>query len=132
MASVAVDDATIEVTRRLEAALVRLRHRKKKLRIWADAICIDQRSDEDMNAQLCLMPEIYPKAAKVFCWLGKDDGTARIAFKFLRRWGMALRRGALETQDALRRDVRKKIANDGSKNVCTLAALFGKSWFRRA
>ena len=39
--------------------------------IWIDQICINQKSDEEKNAQLPLMSNIYSGAAEVRIWLGE-------------------------------------------------------------
>ncbi|KAI1035290.1 hypothetical protein LB504_006171 [Fusarium proliferatum] len=41
-----------------------------RLRIWADAICINQKSEEEKNHQVPLMGDIYSMADVVLCWLG--------------------------------------------------------------
>jgi hypothetical protein len=38
--------------------------------MWVDAICIDQRSDDEKNAQVRRMDETYRSAAHVSVWLG--------------------------------------------------------------
>jgi hypothetical protein len=44
--------------------------------IWIDQICINQKSDEERNAQLPLMSNIYSGAAEVRIWLGEAaDGS---------------------------------------------------------
>jgi len=44
--------------------------------IWIDQICINQKSDEEKNAQLPLMSNIYSGAAEVRIWLGEAaDGS---------------------------------------------------------
>jgi len=45
------------------------------IRIWVDAICIDQTNDAEKVEQLPLMQKIYSQSDKVLLWLGK--GTER-------------------------------------------------------
>jgi Heterokaryon incompatibility protein (HET) len=40
------------------------------LRLWIDAICIDQQDMFERNAQVAMMGQIYQKAILVFAWLG--------------------------------------------------------------
>jgi hypothetical protein len=37
---------------------------------WVDALCIDQESQEEKNAQIPLMRQIYRGAMKTYIWLG--------------------------------------------------------------
>jgi hypothetical protein len=38
--------------------------------LWVDAICIDQKNDQERNAQVRLMDKIYQSAVSVSVWLG--------------------------------------------------------------
>ncbi|KAL8840027.1 MAG: hypothetical protein Q9170_001511 [Blastenia crenularia] len=66
------DRQPLKITPNLSAAINSFRHEDVSLLIWADAICIDQTSVEEKNAQVPLMRLIYQKAAVVQVWLGKD------------------------------------------------------------
>jgi len=63
----------IAVTRNLRNALRRLRRRDSTRLIWVDAICINQRNDEERGHQVRHMGSIYQRAARVLIWLGKDE-----------------------------------------------------------
>lgn len=41
-----------------------------KIGLWVDAICINQSCNEEKNAQVSIMAEIYRKAKTVVVWLG--------------------------------------------------------------
>lgn len=59
------------VTQNLFIALRRLRtHYSDPLSIWIDAICIDQCSIAERNAQVRRMAEIYSRCQEVLIWLG--------------------------------------------------------------
>jgi hypothetical protein len=58
----------------LHAALSHLRDRFIERVIWIDAICINQKDDEEKGQQVQSMAEIYAKASRVIVWLG--DATA--------------------------------------------------------
>jgi len=62
------------VTPNCEAALRQLRPKKptQTLLLWVDAICIDQSSIEERNAQVEIMGKIYSKANRVLMWLGSS------------------------------------------------------------
>ncbi|KAF2722182.1 HET-domain-containing protein, partial [Polychaeton citri CBS 116435] len=65
-----VDRRFVRVTRNLYIFLRELRKPNEDLRLWADALCINQKDDDEKSAQVGLMPDIYPRANKVICWLG--------------------------------------------------------------
>jgi hypothetical protein len=46
----------------------------RKVRIWIDAICIDQRDQEERNQQVSVMGQIYKSATWVLAWLGLPEG----------------------------------------------------------
>jgi hypothetical protein len=48
----------------------------KAIRLWVDAICINQKNVPERNSQVLLMGSIYMKAKLVFSWLGVDNDTA--------------------------------------------------------
>jgi hypothetical protein len=55
--------------------------------IWADAICIDQSNDNEENAQIPLMGDIYwhsQRTQRVVIWLGEEQPTTRAAIKTIR------------------------------------------------
>ena len=45
---------------------------QEPVRIWIDAICIDQSNLIERSEQVALMQHIYAKAAAVLIWLGED------------------------------------------------------------
>lgn len=56
----------------LNIALCHLRYPDKPRTIWADAICINQKDDDEKAEQVPLMRKIYEKANRVVIWLGHD------------------------------------------------------------
>jgi hypothetical protein len=40
--------------------------------LWADALCINQKHDQEKNHQVPLMEQIYSSAERVFAWLGDE------------------------------------------------------------
>ena len=55
-----------------------------ELRLWADAICIDQSSVLERNSQVKLMKSIYASAELVLAWLGSADEVMEEAITKLR------------------------------------------------
>jgi Heterokaryon incompatibility protein (HET) len=70
-----LEGRTFLVTENCEAAMRRLRRRTRSRILWIDAICINQRSNEEKNLQVNLMSDIYSNATRVIVWFGDcEDG----------------------------------------------------------
>ena len=68
--SIYVDEHKFTITATLEAALRDLRDPSRMLRIWADALCIDQSNMTERNSQVALMAQIYSIAHHTVIHLG--------------------------------------------------------------
>jgi len=67
------------VTQNCEAALRQLRKKSRSIRIWIDALCINQQNISERNQQVRMMEEIYRKAKHVRIWLNTPaSGTWRL------------------------------------------------------
>jgi Heterokaryon incompatibility protein (HET) len=70
-----VNGCTIQATRSLVGALKALRM-ASRFRVWADALCINQKDDEERALQVLRMSSIYLAASVVSIWLGpSQDGS---------------------------------------------------------
>jgi hypothetical protein len=58
------------ITQNLFEGLRRIRLCDKPLRIWIDAVCINQQDVVEKSAQVAMMADIYARAEKVLTWLG--------------------------------------------------------------
>ncbi|RYN90108.1 hypothetical protein AA0119_g11231 [Alternaria tenuissima] len=58
------------ITRNLFEGLKRIRVRDRPIRIWIDAVCINQQDDVERSVQVAMMADIYARAEKVLVWLG--------------------------------------------------------------
>jgi hypothetical protein len=73
-------DATAEnfgITENLHSALLALWNRKgerKTLRIWVDALCINQKDLHERSQQVQMMRQIYSRAEEVLAWVGPTAG----------------------------------------------------------
>jgi hypothetical protein len=67
-----IDGKAHQVTPNLEHALRALRRKDAQRLLWIDAICIDQRSLAERNAQVPRMGWIYTNAVEVVIWIGRD------------------------------------------------------------
>jgi hypothetical protein len=83
---------TLQLTPNCESALRSLRYDSKLRKIFVDAICIDQSSEEhsvaERNQQVKLMGEIYKQAYRTLIWLGDGSEQIQLTFKWLHgcRW----------------------------------------------
>lgn len=67
----------ILITKNCDAALRQLRSKACKIRIWIDAICINQENFLERNDQVRLMEEIYRNAEHVRIWLSEPAAGTR-------------------------------------------------------
>ncbi|KAK8053049.1 het-domain-containing protein [Apiospora saccharicola] len=77
------DGQLLEVTVNCWDALFHLRQEDGVRTLWIDAICIDQRCDQEQsvqerNHQIELMGRVYQRASRVLVWLGLQDEGGRI------------------------------------------------------
>ncbi|WPB04597.1 uncharacterized protein RHO25_009243 [Cercospora beticola] len=66
-----VHNKHVAIRRNLFEALRRLRLENEILRIWIDALCIDQGNVAERNDQVSNMAAVYKNAARVVAWLGE-------------------------------------------------------------
>lgn len=84
--SIDIEGKALHVTRNCDAALRSLRRADKGIRLWIDAICIDQSSIMERSRQVALMGEIYTKAEGIFAFLGQttlEKPLSPLAWKLL-------------------------------------------------
>ncbi|GAW16383.1 hypothetical protein ANO14919_058090 [Xylariales sp. No.14919] len=62
----------IYVSANLHAALRRMRAPNAVVRIWVDAICINQQDDAERADQVGMMRDIYRNSSEVLIWLGES------------------------------------------------------------
>ncbi|EPE31133.1 hypothetical protein GLAREA_04100 [Glarea lozoyensis ATCC 20868] len=68
--AVLVDGAPVQVTVNLFNALRDIRDQKRVMRLWADALCINQSDNEEKALQVGLMGRIYSVAGSTIIYLG--------------------------------------------------------------
>ncbi|KAI1152731.1 heterokaryon incompatibility protein-domain-containing protein [Nemania diffusa] len=73
---ITVDHTTIDITANLAAFLLHLRRAKEPLRLWVDALCINQADNEEKSDQVALMADIYTSCSHVNVWLPNPTGIA--------------------------------------------------------
>jgi hypothetical protein len=71
--SILVNNHQVQVTTNLHDALQHVRKRDELVKIWVDAICINQSDVMEKNYQVYLMEKIYKRCALVYIWLGRQE-----------------------------------------------------------
>jgi hypothetical protein len=75
----------LKVTRNLRDALQALREPSRVIRVWADAICINQADVEERSRQVRMMESIYFIARHTVIYLGQSDGHIDALFEEIAR-----------------------------------------------
>jgi hypothetical protein len=64
-------------------ALVRVRRVGSDIRVWADALCINQNNAAEKTSQISQLHNLYQMAHNVFVWLGNGNPSTKIALDFI-------------------------------------------------
>ncbi|TGJ81374.1 hypothetical protein E0Z10_g7399 [Xylaria hypoxylon] len=72
-ATLTLNEYDLPIGHNLALALRYLRSASHPLTLWVDAVCINQISIDERNAQVALMALIYSRAAAVVTWLGLNE-----------------------------------------------------------
>lgn len=68
--SIFVDETRLEIPRSLATCLRHLRNASDAMMLWADAICIDQKNNQEKAQQVKMMGDIFRRCTSVYIWLG--------------------------------------------------------------
>jgi hypothetical protein len=71
--NIIVNGFCVHVTANLEAALRHIRDAKRSVRVWADALCINQLDEGEKNTQVQQMGRVYTTAEHTIIYLGNLD-----------------------------------------------------------
>lgn len=82
-----IDDKFVLIGANLNSALRHLRRQDRPLRLWVDALCINQTDFEERRHQVHQMRRIYQSAQETIVYLGDQTGstTGKSAWNFLER-----------------------------------------------
>jgi hypothetical protein len=111
--SILINGQTTDITIGLYEALRELQS-DKPVRLWVDAICINQNNDPEKSEQVKQMTEVYKAATSVFAWLGpsaNDSDEAMDATEWIGE--AAIKAGMLD----LSREVMLKIWDSDPEGV---------------
>ncbi|KAK6811937.1 hypothetical protein RU639_012185 [Aspergillus parasiticus] len=122
--SILIDGRAFHVTRNLHAVLLRLRNHSVARLLWIDAICINQKDDQEKSHQIQLMRTIYGEAWRVIVWLGEEADQSSEALEAIRK----------AAEDASVDDLPKNYSRDRpdrEKHLPASLALVQRPWFQR-
>jgi hypothetical protein len=83
--------SAIEITQNLYDALICLRDADMARRLWVDAVCINQKDNDEKSKQIPLMKYIYHHATQVVIWLGPAEESTGRVLDLIRRAANCLR-----------------------------------------
>jgi hypothetical protein len=81
--TIMLEGFSFPVTHNLHSALWHARDRKKRVSLWADAVCINQTDKDERGHQVVQMRSIYRAAAQVIIWLGEATVESDNAMEFI-------------------------------------------------
>ncbi|KAJ4394365.1 hypothetical protein N0V93_003582 [Gnomoniopsis smithogilvyi] len=73
-----INNEPFTITSNLDIALRHLRQGSQERVLWVDALCINQRNDDEKSLQVQLMRTIYSIASKVTVWMGPADNKSTV------------------------------------------------------
>jgi hypothetical protein len=82
-----LNGSTAYVTPNLNAALRQFRDPVNTVRLWVDALCINQNDVVERSAVVKRMGNIYNSAAEVWMWLGEEESDSNLAMELIQRVG---------------------------------------------
>ncbi|KAF2255976.1 HET-domain-containing protein, partial [Trematosphaeria pertusa] len=77
--SICINGRCFRVTKNLQSALFHLRQQHESVVVWIDAVCINQKDNEEKSHQVQQMQRIYEEAQLVLIWLGPARDESDVA-----------------------------------------------------
>jgi hypothetical protein len=116
------EDSCCKIATSLDSCLRHLRYAKESRTLWADALCIDQRTEhnsiEERNSQVFLMSTIFGKANVVRVWTGVPENGST---------AMQILRHMLQDQYLL--DIKIGGALLGKRDLDSLTTFLCNAWW---
>jgi Heterokaryon incompatibility protein (HET) len=123
-------DTRIALTATLNRVLRRFRKTDQKRRLWADAVCINQKDSKEKNQQVQRMAQIYRYAMEVLVWLGDAEEMDK-CINFL--WGLSSsRHESAVTADRADESIKEELGRFfGHTEIDAVRRFLDLPWFRR-
>lgn len=128
--SILCNGRPLDITASLNAVFKRVRYPDRSRLLWADAVCINQRHDDERSHHVSFMGSVYRHATRVLLYFGSDsDGGARAVAALVKEYAHLISKyksvhdmPVLSAGDSALDDARWK----------ALAIFHRLAWFRRA
>ncbi|KAK0701314.1 heterokaryon incompatibility protein-domain-containing protein, partial [Lasiosphaeris hirsuta] len=114
----------VDATKNLVEAMEHLRYPDRPRVLWVDALCINQKDNDEKSAQVMMMGDIYSRAIRTVIWLGPAEYTSDIALAFIRKTF-----DDLIQSPGIMRDLLEGIDNDEQRG--SVALLPQREWWTR-
>ncbi|KAH9890177.1 heterokaryon incompatibility protein-domain-containing protein [Xylariomycetidae sp. FL2044] len=115
--SIQCNDAELRVTSNVYDLLQQVRRPDGPIRLWIDAICINQKDLPERCHQVTLMKFIYSNASQVIIWTGKHDRNTLPVFSWFK---------------AIAEEEEGFLSNFEKGTLRHIAAFTDRPWFHRA
>jgi hypothetical protein len=99
-----IEGEKVTITPNLFAALRQLRNVTDTVKIWVDAVCIDQLNLEERESQVSMMGQIYQHARIVYAWLGEEADGSEAGMSLLQNLQIICFGGNISQLKSLRRE----------------------------
>lgn len=126
--TILINNEPLLVRQNLFSALKRLKSRSESIKIWIDAICINQENARERNHQVAQMGNIYSQAQRVIIWLGEEEQDGKFALQHIKRWNDIF--GSEQIFDTMATELELDMLFD-PKAWKAMALLFKRPWWRR-
>ncbi|KAK9439759.1 heterokaryon incompatibility protein-domain-containing protein [Metarhizium brunneum] len=126
-------NAQLAITLSLDRALRRLR-KAGRLRLWVDAVCINQKDTKEKDQQVQRMGQIYGYAQSTLVWLGGDGHDAEDMDKCINFfWGLSSsRHESSVTADRADASIREELMRFfGHTDLDAVRRFLASPWFTR-
>lgn len=120
--------APISITTTLWSALRRLRSLSSTLRIWADAICINQNDTQEKACQVMAMRMVFQNAKLVIADLGDESDGSEVLSPMLAAYPDLTDKRKFKVGDII---PMPSFPNDKGVTETALIKLLSRNWFKR-
>jgi hypothetical protein len=122
-----ISGCRLPISTNLRDALRRFRDSDQSVRLWIDAIGINQQDLDERAYQVLLMPRIYHSAMSVWFWLGEVDDASRITL----RWMTALHEAISQSMSEAPQSPPNVILEIDPSEAKSLVSFLQRPVFRR-
>jgi len=125
--TIIINDCTWSTGKNLYAALKSIRKRHGRVMLWIDALCINQRDNQEKNVQVSMMKEVYSNGRKTYVWLGLDNIWTSLAFQEMEMRARWIREQGSTVADKVGwRQWQKRHMALGDNNINLIARIMGR------